>query len=358
MRAFACSLLLWALAAPAAAERPRLAVMDLAATGVTDDAARAVTALLTHHVDQTGLFEVVSRDDVRSMLSHQQDKRLLGGDPDPEALERIGAAVGAAYLVTGSLSQLGDARILNAQLVVVDAARVATRVKRTLPDDAVAADEVLKVAAHALVRPARSDHGGFAVFDVEEPGAAVFVDEKLVGSAPLPRTPLGGGLHAVEVRKDGFEPWAGTLDVPPGRTTALEIRLIPSADFIEDYERRALTTRVLAWSSLGLAAASAGLSAFFYAQARDDADASAEARRQLELNPFDDAARARARSANDEGETHYALYWTFLGAAAAAAGTSAVLFWVGDPPGRYAPFAPGDSAPPPAGGGVAWQGSF
>jgi TonB family protein len=57
-------------------------------------------------------------------------------------------------------------------------------------------------------------------------GALVRIDGIAVGQTPL-RHPLRAGGHAVEMTRDGFEPWAGNLEVAPRGTARVDAVLRP-----------------------------------------------------------------------------------------------------------------------------------
>jgi TonB family protein len=62
------------------------------------------------------------------------------------------------------------------------------------------------------------------------PGALVRIDGIAVGQTPL-RQAVRVGSHHIEMVKEGFEPWAGTLDVQPRGTPRLSaaLRALPTA---------------------------------------------------------------------------------------------------------------------------------
>jgi TonB family protein len=60
----------------------------------------------------------------------------------------------------------------------------------------------------------------------DPPGATVRIDGAPVGQTPFADPKMKPGTHRVEVVKDGFEPWSGTVTVQPGKRAArVEARL-------------------------------------------------------------------------------------------------------------------------------------
>jgi TonB family protein len=62
-------------------------------------------------------------------------------------------------------------------------------------------------------------------------GAAVTVDGKAEGQTPVVDLKLRPGVHKVEMARDGYEPWTGTVSVQPGKKASLEatLKAIPKA---------------------------------------------------------------------------------------------------------------------------------
>lgn len=357
-------LLLMAASPDAHAAKVKLAVMDLKPLGVEATIASTYTELLASEINETGLFTVISRADIKSMLDFEEDRRLVGCTADAACMAEIGGALGVEYVVSGSVGLLGGKHMLNLQLLDINRAKVESRVKRTLPPGSEKGiQEEMRRAAAALVRPVRKGHTGFLLVDCSEEGAGVHIDDSLTGMTPLPQKSLSGGHHELLLRKKGFVEWASDVEIKPGEQTKVSVVLTPSREYIEGYERKARTMRLLAWSTLGLAVASAAGSTWFYLKAKDNAEISQDAVDQMNLQPGKDdpALRARADEANSEGETQYTLYWVLMGSAVASAGASALLFYLGDDPSRYETFAgeaPVTLGPGPGLGGISLTARF
>jgi TonB family protein len=90
--------------------------------------------------------------------------------------------------------------------------------KVTIPADELRAD--LKLSLTRLA-PA----GGTADVLSTPFGAAVIVDGAKVGETPLTSVKMRPGSRKVEVQKDGYEPWSGTLTVEAGKKAKLDVSL-------------------------------------------------------------------------------------------------------------------------------------
>ena len=72
-------------------------------------------------------------------------------------------------------------------------------------------------------------------------GADVFVDRKFVGKAPLELPELAPGPHQINVSVEGYEGYAETIDVVPGRrTVSVRFKEIRLAEELEVIHRHAL----------------------------------------------------------------------------------------------------------------------
>lgn len=110
------SLLASLLAASSAGDRPRLAVLDLQATGGADPAvSQALTDSVVTEVSRRGYYEVVSSADLRTLLSVERQKQLLGCSEGSSCLAEVADAVGSRFVLSGTLAKLGDSYQLTLQ---------------------------------------------------------------------------------------------------------------------------------------------------------------------------------------------------------------------------------------------------
>lgn len=72
------------------------------------------------------------------------------------------------------------------------------------------------------------EQGALLQFDSKPGGAAVTIDSKPTNNRTATKQSVIAGLHSFTVTKDGYEPWAKSLDVKAGTLTWLDyIRLVP-----------------------------------------------------------------------------------------------------------------------------------
>ena len=108
-------LLLVALAAapapPVAVQKPRLAVLDLVAgSGVETNVTQPLSEALTAEVQRRGFFDVVSQRDINTMLGLERQKQMMGcSDDSSSCLTELSGALGARFVLSGSIARLGSA---------------------------------------------------------------------------------------------------------------------------------------------------------------------------------------------------------------------------------------------------------
>ena len=135
------------LLAAAPSGKPRLAFIELTpGADVSKEVAQSAGELLVVALSETGKFDVITRGDVKAILGYEAQAQLLGCG-EASCMVDLGGALGAAYLVSGSLSRLGGQLQLVGSLIDVNRATVARRV--ALP---VAGEASLAPAAREAVQ--------------------------------------------------------------------------------------------------------------------------------------------------------------------------------------------------------------
>lgn len=107
------------LAQPAPIEKPKLIVLDLAAAGGVDETiAGALAQSITAQVASRGLFDVLGASEVQTLLSVERQKQLLGCNEDAtECFTELAGALGARFVLSGTLAKLGDSYQLTLQML-------------------------------------------------------------------------------------------------------------------------------------------------------------------------------------------------------------------------------------------------
>ena len=129
----------------------KLAVMPLSARGVPAPTADAMTQILSAELNQISGIDVISRDDIRAMLDKVQVEGELGCTDNMACIVEIGAALGLAKLVTGTVGKLADTYVIALQLVDIRKAEVENRVLEAFAGDPDELKHAIKLCAYQLV---------------------------------------------------------------------------------------------------------------------------------------------------------------------------------------------------------------
>jgi TolB-like protein len=243
------ALLLCALIASQSDDKLGIAVLNVQTSGdVPADIAPVLSGLISTKLDKSGVFRVVTEDDVKSMVSFDQMKTALSCDDQASCLSEIGQALGVPFMLTGTLAKLGDNLVLNLALVDIGAAKVQKRESATYADmNALTKglDTQVERAVQALLY---REKGRLLVTTTEE-GATIEVDGVAIGTAPLSEQSIASGPHRITVSKQGFIQYVQDVVVQPKLQTVLSAKLVPSPEFLASYKARTGTTRTLAWGT-------------------------------------------------------------------------------------------------------------
>jgi TolB-like protein len=93
----------------------KILVLDLRADSTPPETARLLTSEITVHLARDRRLSVLSVEDLRSVISLEAEKKAMGCD-EAACLAEIGSALGARYVVHGSIGKLGELTLLHLHL--------------------------------------------------------------------------------------------------------------------------------------------------------------------------------------------------------------------------------------------------
>lgn len=165
-------------------ERPKVLVYELRNDGADASVARIVGDSLTSELSSDRRLHVVSVDDVRDFIELQGTKEEAGCDVDSSACQaEIAQAMGARYVVFGTVGKLGELSVVNLSLTDTANSEVLAREKlevRRVEDIAPALKRVAARMAAVLVGPAQ-DNGYVVPTIVLSSGAVLGVASFIYG---------------------------------------------------------------------------------------------------------------------------------------------------------------------------------
>ncbi len=247
----------------AAEERITLAVIDLQDKGAGSELCKSLTDVLAVTLERVGVFRVLSRADMRQMIEFEADKQFVGCESNSSCLAEIGGALGVALLVNGSLGKVGSSYIINLTLTDTKNAKVLAREQRQV-GKVEELPKALTGAGRFLVRSLLASRQGSLVIQSPELGADVEIDGRIIGVTPLLRQELPSGPHTVKVIKKGFVTWARDIDVKTEQPALVEVLMVPSLEYISEYDNRSSAWRLWSYISGGLGVAGVGFGAYGY----------------------------------------------------------------------------------------------
>ena len=326
--------------------RVKIAVLDLQARGVDQALVQSAGTLIASELNKLEVFKVISREDIRNMLSFEKDKQSLGCEANEACLAEIGGALGVEYIIAGSLAQIGDTLVLSLALNNTRTSAVENRISENVSGKGDALIASISRNAKVLVSKILKGREGYLVLAVAESGAVVKIDGQIKGTTPVRgRMTLTWGPHLLEVEKTGFVAYSEDISVPNKQVLAKNIALVPSNDFIDAYEGRAKKLRTAAWITSGLAVVGAGTAVFFN-QKSSTTETRFSAARTTYLQTLAQSDYDRMKSLSNTGNAQVLLARVGLGVGVAAL-AAATWFWVaGDDPHKYDGFK--EVAPEPA----------
>jgi hypothetical protein len=96
---------------PGPVEKPKLLMLDLVnGAGVDASSAGPISDAVASEIGKRGYFDVVSQRDVATLLGLERQKQLLGcSEASASCMTELSGALGARFVMSGSLAKLGDA---------------------------------------------------------------------------------------------------------------------------------------------------------------------------------------------------------------------------------------------------------
>ena len=118
--------------AESAQEKPKVFILQLKPLDVDEKKAMIIDGLLTSEVAKCDALEVVSGSDVQEMMNLEASKQEIGCTDEISCLAEVAGALGARYLIYGTVGQLGEKLVLNLNFRDVEEASSITRQTLTI----------------------------------------------------------------------------------------------------------------------------------------------------------------------------------------------------------------------------------
>jgi hypothetical protein len=345
MRALALAVTLLAAGQAVAADtRPKLAIVDFAANGASKDLTASVAGKVAAEVDRLGVFRVTTAEAIRDMLAFEKNRQMMGC-ADSGCIAEIGGALGVDYIISGKVSRIaagaGASERFGLDLTLSNVKKAQR--EGSVVEEAGSESELMGKVGRAstkLVSRILQGRSGSLVVAVAESGAVVKIDDQIRGTTPLQgQISLPSGPHLLVVEKEGFVAFQKDVQIEPSKVVEERATLVPSPDFIDQYESRQRKLRIGAWSATGLAVVGLAVAVWGQVDANriygneSTPDTFLYARRQL--LDGNESFRSQANSLKSSIEQRQLLSLVGAGVGGAAAVAAAYFWVVGDDPGKY-----------------------
>ncbi|MBI5508373.1 MAG: PEGA domain-containing protein [Deltaproteobacteria bacterium] len=329
-------------AAPAptkATVKTKVAVMAVrGSAGIPAELIESLTNLIPQTLDDLGPFKGISSSDIQQMLAMESMKQALGCDSNSATcLAEIGGAIGADYMITGSCLLVSANYLLQFQLMNIAESRVETRVTREYAGGAKGLLDEVRVVTKLLVRDLLAAKSGTLALAASEEGATIKIDGAIVGVSPLAAFSVPGGMHTLEVEKEGFVRFTRDVEIRTNQQLEVGVLLLPSAEFKKKYTATASFWRTLSYAGLGAGAVGLAAGAALFGMSRSQA-------KSLRADILAYNAPDHSRTADEEARLAErvkgvarldALSMTSVVVGLVATAVAAGLFFGGDDPHRF-----------------------
>ncbi len=119
-----------------AADKKKVVINELKATGVNPDTVTTLGDVLCSHVSNKHKdYNVVCSQDVKVILQSTNNSVLLGGCDDDKCLSKLGGLLKADMVLTGSVGVVGKKYVFNLSLVDVSAGASVARTSYSVDKD-------------------------------------------------------------------------------------------------------------------------------------------------------------------------------------------------------------------------------
>jgi hypothetical protein len=204
-------------------ESVRMIVMDLKSQ--VDDVKLGDTLSQTVAAAAARLpgYTVTSARDLRTAVSHEANRQLLGCDADTDCLAEIADAVDAELLVYGAVEQADGVPVIALTLLNARALVVVNRVSFAWRgDQATLVDVAASATEHLLLTPSQRPPGAIRLVEVP-PGARVFVDGKprLAWTRESLLADIPSGPHEISVVVEKKLPFVASVVVKSNEVVTL-----------------------------------------------------------------------------------------------------------------------------------------
>lgn len=249
-----------------------MAIWRLKPLGLDSATAEKLEDLLRAETSRLEGYSLQARSRTLDILARPRHKKLAACGGETACLCGIGKVLGVDKLVTGVIGALGDDYTFDLKLVDISSCREERRINEALSGREDLLIGAIRGALYKLIVPGL--YVGSMSVELPVEGAKVMVDGEARGQTPLekPITGLRPGTHKLLIEREGYSSFEENIPVRFQQVTSVKVDLVRSAllgiSYAEEKkepqpepgelppmpesDEGPTTTRILAWTSLGL----------------------------------------------------------------------------------------------------------
>ncbi len=223
---------LWAQTQP-----KKIAVMRTQTDGVDAGVSAQVSARIAEVARGATGAEVLSADEISTLLEHERDKQLAGCEQD-SCLAEVADALGADVIVQARLSRVDGGYAISISALDAVAAKPIAAVDERWGGEPLLLLDVIRPAVDRLFAPPGSPPTGVLLIDGVKDGSRIIVDDVVRGTAPAGQLQLLVGAHRLSVTLEGYEPHSSWIIVNRGQTLTVPVMqtvIVAEAAFYETW---------------------------------------------------------------------------------------------------------------------------
>jgi hypothetical protein len=242
--------------------RVKTVVLGMAARrGVDEGLALAMSDVVQGAISNDKTRLVLGREDIRRVLSFEQERAALGCD-DASCLSEIASALDVDRMITGSIDKVGTSYFVVISEIDARSVEPLARVQKRLPlneDNLIRGVEEMarELTAQASSAPVRSDGTtGSIMVSANPAGAKILVAGEDKGVTPTRVEGLAPGTHELTLEARGFAPVK--LQVPVFKDKVTEVGGSvggvgqASPEDVKAYADQMFWHNILAWTKVGV----------------------------------------------------------------------------------------------------------
>ncbi len=304
--------------------RLNIAVNDLQGKAVEQSAAEIISDRLRSRLISTGVFRVMERNEMHTVLKEQGFQRT--GACESSCLVEVGQLLGVERMIAGSIGKLESLYTISLRMIDVATGQILFSVDEDYEGDIKgvlsimtksAAEKFADIVENENVAIEDPDHVALHVSSKPK-GASVFIDNKQVGKTPYYDSHLEPGNYSLKVLKDTYIPIDETIEISHNTTVSKKFVLKHTKSFIDsmDIKRAAFRSkfqwvRRVAFGTIAAAAMSGGL--YYNSKVNDGYDKQKEIQRDYEsatrdFDSYEKRSASQKSKNQDNAEKRNALY--------------------------------------------------